>query len=142
MRVFLESLPARQIDAVVLLDSQDWMAPDEIRALWDAIDRAGKDISGTGMDPNVTGRFWVHGLPEVDAPKIATIVLHDITPVSGGNLLGIGLADFIPASLAAQMAKVHTIARGVVSRGVGASCAAARACSKSSTTTSTRARSK
>lgn len=43
MRVFLESLPARQIDAVVLLDSQDWMAPDEIRALWDAIDRAGKD---------------------------------------------------------------------------------------------------
>jgi S-adenosylmethionine-diacylglycerol 3-amino-3-carboxypropyl transferase len=28
---------------VVLLDSQDWMAPDEIRALWDAIDRAGSD---------------------------------------------------------------------------------------------------
>ena len=43
LRVFLESLPARQIDAVVLLDSQDWMAPDEIRALWDAIDRSGKD---------------------------------------------------------------------------------------------------
>jgi S-adenosylmethionine-diacylglycerol 3-amino-3-carboxypropyl transferase len=43
MRVFLESLPARQIDAVVLLDSQDWMAADEIRALWNAIDRAGKD---------------------------------------------------------------------------------------------------
>ncbi|UYO45160.1 BtaA family protein [Rhodopseudomonas palustris] len=43
LRVFLESLPARQIDAVVLLDSQDWMAPDEIRALWDAIDRAGKE---------------------------------------------------------------------------------------------------
>lgn len=64
------------------------------------IEQAGKDISGTGMDPNVTGRFWVHGLPEVDAPRIATIVLHDITPVSGGNLLGIGLADFIPASLA------------------------------------------
>lgn len=43
LRVFLESLPARRIDAVVLLDSQDWMAPDEIRALWDAIDRAGSD---------------------------------------------------------------------------------------------------
>ncbi|KIZ38940.1 MULTISPECIES: BtaA family protein [Rhodopseudomonas] len=43
LRVFLESLPARQVDAVVLLDSQDWMAPDEIRALWDAIDRAGSD---------------------------------------------------------------------------------------------------
>jgi S-adenosylmethionine-diacylglycerol 3-amino-3-carboxypropyl transferase len=43
LRVFLESLPAREIDAVVLLDSQDWMAADEIRGLWDAIDRAGKD---------------------------------------------------------------------------------------------------
>jgi S-adenosylmethionine-diacylglycerol 3-amino-3-carboxypropyl transferase len=43
LRVFLESLPAREIDAVVLLDSQDWMAAEEIRALWNAIDRAGKD---------------------------------------------------------------------------------------------------
>jgi S-adenosylmethionine-diacylglycerol 3-amino-3-carboxypropyl transferase len=43
LRVFLESLPAREVDAVVLLDSQDWMAPGEIRALWNAIDRSGKD---------------------------------------------------------------------------------------------------
>jgi S-adenosylmethionine-diacylglycerol 3-amino-3-carboxypropyl transferase len=43
LRVFLESLPARQVDAVVLLDSQDWMAADEIRALWNAIDRTGSD---------------------------------------------------------------------------------------------------
>jgi S-adenosylmethionine-diacylglycerol 3-amino-3-carboxypropyl transferase len=43
LRGFLESLPAREVDAVVLLDSQDWMAADEIRALWNAIDRAGKD---------------------------------------------------------------------------------------------------
>ncbi|MEO6839768.1 MAG: BtaA family protein [Bradyrhizobium sp.] len=43
LRQFLESLPARQIDAVVLLDAQDWMAPEEIRALWNAIDRAGSD---------------------------------------------------------------------------------------------------
>ena len=40
---FLEGLPAREVDAVVLLDSQDWMAPDEIRTLWDKIDRAGSD---------------------------------------------------------------------------------------------------
>jgi S-adenosylmethionine-diacylglycerol 3-amino-3-carboxypropyl transferase len=43
LRLFLESLPAREVDAVVLLDSQDWMAPDEIRALWNAIDRSGSD---------------------------------------------------------------------------------------------------
>ena len=43
LRLFLESLPAREVDAVILLDSQDWMAPEEIRALWNAIDRSGGD---------------------------------------------------------------------------------------------------
>jgi S-adenosylmethionine-diacylglycerol 3-amino-3-carboxypropyl transferase len=43
LRLFLESLPAREVDAVILLDSQDWMAPEEIRALWNAIDRTGSD---------------------------------------------------------------------------------------------------
>ena len=43
LRQFLESLPAREVDAVVLLDSQDWMTVDEIRTLWDTIDRAGSD---------------------------------------------------------------------------------------------------
>jgi S-adenosylmethionine-diacylglycerol 3-amino-3-carboxypropyl transferase len=43
LRAFLEGLPAREVDAVILLDSQDWMAADEIRALWNAIDRTGSD---------------------------------------------------------------------------------------------------
>ena len=43
LRQFLESLPAREVDAVILLDSQDWMAPEEIRALWNAIDRTGSE---------------------------------------------------------------------------------------------------
>jgi S-adenosylmethionine-diacylglycerol 3-amino-3-carboxypropyl transferase len=43
LRPFLESLPAREVDAVILLDSQDWMAPEEIRALWNAIDRTGSE---------------------------------------------------------------------------------------------------
>jgi S-adenosylmethionine-diacylglycerol 3-amino-3-carboxypropyl transferase len=43
LRTFLEGLPAREVDAVVLLDSQDWMAREEIAALWNAIDRTGTD---------------------------------------------------------------------------------------------------
>jgi S-adenosylmethionine-diacylglycerol 3-amino-3-carboxypropyl transferase len=43
VRVLLEALPARHVDAVVLLDSQDWMAPQEIKSMWEAIDRCGKD---------------------------------------------------------------------------------------------------
>lgn len=60
----------------------------------------GKDISGTTVDPNVTGRFWVPGLDDLQKPTVGAMVLLDLTDVSGGNALGIGFADFIPASLA------------------------------------------
>ena len=65
------------------------------------VEQGGKDISGTTMDPNVTGRFWVNGLAEPATPRVSTIVLLGITPISAGNVLGIGFADFIPADVAA-----------------------------------------
>jgi hypothetical protein len=74
---------------------------DEIDVL--VVERGGKDISGTTMDPNVTGRFWVPGLPDADAPRVSTIVLLDLTDVSAGNALGIGFADFIPRALAQKI---------------------------------------
>lgn len=67
------------------------------------VELGGKDISGTTMDPNVTGRFWVPGLDEPGRPDVGAIVLLDLTDVSGGNALGIGFADFIPASLANKL---------------------------------------
>ncbi|MFW2333969.1 DUF2088 domain-containing protein [Ilumatobacter sp.] len=74
---------------------------DEIDVL--IVEVGGKDISGTTIDPNVTGRFWVPGLDDLQKPKVHSIVLLDLTDVSGGNALGIGFADFIPASLANQL---------------------------------------
>jgi hypothetical protein len=67
------------------------------------IDKGGKDISGTTLDPNVTGRFWVHGLRDLAQPDVSAIVLLDLTEVSAGNALGIGFADFIPVSLAQKI---------------------------------------
>jgi hypothetical protein len=62
------------------------------------VDVMGKNISGTGMDPNIIGRINIRG--EVDtAPHITRICLFDITPQSHGNALGIGLADIIPRKL-------------------------------------------
>lgn len=65
------------------------------------VEWGGKDISGTTLDPNVTGRFWVKDLADATEPDVATIVLLGITPVSAGNALGVGFADFIPADVAA-----------------------------------------
>lgn len=67
------------------------------------IERGGKDMSGTTMDPNVIGRFWVHGLEDFAQPRVATVVLLGITEISAGNALGIGLADFIPVQVAEQI---------------------------------------
>jgi hypothetical protein len=67
------------------------------------IERGGKDISGTTLDPNVTGRFWINGLPDLERPRVATIVLLGLTEATAGNALGIGFVDFVPAALAASI---------------------------------------
>lgn len=64
------------------------------------VEEGGKDISGTTMDPNVIGRFWVEGLADLESPRVRTVVLLGITENSAGNVLGIGLADFIPVRVA------------------------------------------
>jgi hypothetical protein len=63
------------------------------------VDRLGKDISGTGLDPNVIGRVRIRGQEEPAFPRIKNIVVTDLTPASHGNALGIGLADVITQRL-------------------------------------------
>jgi hypothetical protein len=62
------------------------------------IDKVGKEISGAGMDPNVTGRTerqsQFAGFQEI-APDIEKIVLLDITDAAHGNATGAGVADII-----------------------------------------------
>jgi hypothetical protein len=63
------------------------------------VDLFGKDISGTGMDPNVIGRGKA-GEPAESAsfasaagPSIGRIVVRGLTPATEGNASGIGFAD-------------------------------------------------
>jgi hypothetical protein len=63
------------------------------------VDRIGKDISGVGMDPNVTGRWLVTGMTEPTPPPVRCIVALDLTDASHGNAIGVGLADFVPRRL-------------------------------------------
>ncbi|WP_371405606.1 DUF362 domain-containing protein [Kribbella sp. NBC_00662] len=74
---------------------------DELDVL--VIDELGKDKSGAGMDTNVIGRCWVHGIPEFESPSIAAISVHSLSPASHGNASGLGLADVIPARLLEQI---------------------------------------
>ncbi|MDF2524211.1 MAG: iron-sulfur cluster binding protein [Clostridiales bacterium] len=63
---------------------------DEIDVL--IVDEMGKNISGTGMDPNITGSF---STPYVSGGvKKQRVVVLDLTEESHGNGVGLGLADF------------------------------------------------
>ena len=55
------------------------------------VDEMGKNISGTGMDPNVIGRPCIQ--KHTDLPRIRQLLVRDLTPESDGNVLGIGMAD-------------------------------------------------
>ncbi len=57
------------------------------------VEEIGKNISGVGMDTNVTGRFWMPGENDPRAPKIKKIAVLDLTEETHGNAIGIGLAD-------------------------------------------------
>jgi hypothetical protein len=78
----------------LLLTSKKMMANlpfNEIDLL--VVDEMGKDISGVGMDPNITGRnrdlLGVFSHPV----QIKRLFVRDLTDQSKGNAIGIGLAD-------------------------------------------------
>lgn len=100
-------VPASQLEALepsLVAEARRWMPRlpfDEIDLL--IVDRIGKEISGTGMDPNVIGRS-IHGYsllePEMPRhPRIRRIFVRDLTPATRGNATGIGMADFTTTRL-------------------------------------------
>ena len=77
------------------------------------IDYIGKNISGDGADPNITGRYptpYAHGGPEVNK-----MVVLDLTPESQGNANGVGTADFTTSRLVSKTDWPSTYANGLTS---------------------------
>ncbi|MCQ4333945.1 DUF2088 domain-containing protein [Natronomonas sp. F2-12] len=73
---YLPMLPAEDLDVLI-------------------IDEIGKNISGTGMDTNVVGRFRMFGEEEPDTPSYDRIYVRSITDASHGNGVGMGIADMV-----------------------------------------------
>ena len=67
------------------------------------VDRIGKDVSGTGMDTNVIGRYNVLNAEDPPTPAIDRIVVRGLTEATHGNGMGIGLADVTTAAVAAAL---------------------------------------
>jgi hypothetical protein len=67
------------------------------------VDEIGKDISGAGFDTKVIGRIRNIYEKECESPKITRIVLRNLTRKTGGNALGIGLADYVHERVVKKM---------------------------------------
>lgn len=74
---------------------------DDIDAL--IVDEMGKNVSGSGMDTNVIGRFYNMVAREPEKPRIKRIYVRDLTGESMGNATGIGLADFVHRTVVRKM---------------------------------------
>ncbi|HZC19934.1 MAG TPA: lactate racemase domain-containing protein [Rubrobacteraceae bacterium] len=77
------------------------------------VDEIGKNISGDGADPNVTGRYptpYATGGPEV-----GRMVFLGLTDQTGGNANGVGLADVVTGRLADRMDRPATYLNALTS---------------------------
>ena len=79
---------------------------DEIDVL--IVDQIGKDISGTGMDTNVTGRNYDLLGDFTTRPRVKRVFVRDLTEKSEGNAIGIGLADFTTTRLVDKIDRQKT----------------------------------
>lgn len=77
------------------------------------VDRIGKDCSGDGMDPNITGRFAVDYIK--GDLKVQHIAVLDLTEETHGNCNGLGLADVTTKRLVDKISVDETFPNVVTS---------------------------
>lgn len=84
------------------------------------VEQIGKDVTGTGMDPNITGRSSQGISPYFNGPTITNIVALSLTEGTHHNANGVGYADFITKKLYEDIDLTSTYANGIAAAAVGA----------------------
>jgi hypothetical protein len=114
----LEAIPAERIferEPVLQARAKELMG----RLLFDRIDvliidEMGKNISGAGFDPNVTGRKN-REMAEWSGPHVKKIVVLGLSEETHGNATGIGLADVITMKMFRELDVPSTYANVITS---------------------------
>lgn len=73
------------------------------------VDEISKTYSGTGMDTNVIGYRGIRDFEDLRRPRIRIIAALGLAKASGGNAIGVGLADFITRRLRDAMDEEKTM---------------------------------
>ena len=98
-KTLLARLPFDQIDVLVV----EWI---------------GKEISGAGMDYAVTGRPSMRGVAPA-RPTVNTLAVLGATRESGGNALGLGMADFTTRAVANAVDLIPMYTNAITSTSTG-----------------------
>ncbi|CAN5734440.1 lactate racemase domain-containing protein [soil metagenome] len=77
------------------------------------VDEIGKNISGDGADPNVTGRYPTTAAS--GGPSVGRMVFLGLTEETGGNANGLGMADVVTERLAGSMDRPTTYMNALTS---------------------------
>lgn len=100
-KALLPALPCDRLDVLVLQEM-------------------GKNISGTGIDPNIVGRYLIRNMSD-QLPDIYRIVCLDLTEESHHNAIGVGIADVITRRMYDKIdlepTYVNTMTSGFLERG-------------------------
>ena len=100
-KALLPALPCDKLDVLVLQEM-------------------GKNISGTGIDPNIVGRYLIRNMSD-QLPDIYRIVCLDLTEESHHNAIGVGIADLITRRMYEKIdlepTYVNTMTSGFLERG-------------------------
>lgn len=91
-----EKEPALLLEAKALMGKIHFETADVV-----VVDRIGKNVSGDGMDPNVTGTFATpYASGGIDTKRV---VVLDLTEETHGNANGVGMADVTTQRLVDKM---------------------------------------
>ncbi len=67
------------------------------------VEEVGKEISGAGIDPAISGRTDIRGVDNPAEPFIHKIAALNLTERTDGNGIGVGMADYIPRCTADRL---------------------------------------
>ncbi len=112
--IWKEDLIRREKDLLVEAKSlMPRLLLDDLHLL--IVHEIGKEISGSGMDPNITGRSSSKHFHKPDALKVERIVVLSLTPASKGNAAGIGVADITTKKFVDSMDLDYTYVNAITS---------------------------
>lgn len=111
------TIPKREIELLAMSKNHSpKLGVDQLDVL--CVHKIGKDISGTGMNSNVVGRYNTDDAQIPNSPSITRICILDLTSKTNGSACGMGFGDIITRKLYDKFSPEQTYPNALTSTGL------------------------